>query len=92
MTRQERWARELDAITASVKVIHVYEVATGRLLDADAIVSPYLFETSGGLAVKRGRSWASTTYPGFELAPGEVAVRVHVRLRNRGSRPITQED
>lgn len=44
---------------------------TGKTLARHALVTPFLAQHGGGLAVRRDGVWYSVNYPGFTVKPGE---------------------
>lgn len=50
---------------------HVTHKFTGKTLARHALVTPYLAQQGGGLAVRRDDIWYAVNYPGFKLEDGE---------------------
>ena len=57
------------------QVIHKY---TGRTLARHAVVTPFLAQQGGGLAVRRDEIWYAVDYPRFRVRKGEKKYPVSV--------------
>jgi hypothetical protein len=60
----------------------IVDLKTNKVVEEDALPTMYMLaDWPGrmGMAVKRGRLWYAADYPGFEMEPGEQAIRIKIR-------------
>jgi hypothetical protein len=60
----------------------IVDLKTNKVVEEDAVPTMHMLADwpgRTGMAVKRGSLWYAADYPGFELKPGERAIRIKIR-------------
>lgn len=60
----------------------IISMASGEVLDDDALPTAYMLADwayERGFAVKRGKCWYATDYPGFVVEPTETPIYVRIK-------------